>query len=271
MRVRRSNVDNSTTGTRRGGFLGKVFPGGGSLRFKAASRSPYRAPALVFGPGRFLALAFFAIGMAYLEAACVVYLWEILYPGGFKFPLLLVVEKQYEPLVAMEFGREFATIMMLAGCAIAAGRTKVQKVASFLFLFGIWDVFYYFWLRVVTELTHFPIFPDSLSTWDILFLIPVPWTGPVYAPMVVAATMVLFAVMLVFAEHRGARVKPDLRFWITEAIAVLMIFGSFIWNCREVFDGKVPSFYPWWLLLPAEIIAVTAFVYLIRDCFYSGR
>lgn len=207
--------------------------------------------------------------MAYVEAACVVYLWEILYPEGFKFPLLLVVEKQYEMLVGIELGRELATMVMLAGCAIAAGRTKVQRVASFLFSFGVWDIFYYSWLRVMTELTHFPVFPASLGTWDILFLLPVPWTGPVYAPMMVAATMVLIAVTLIFAERRGARIKPELRFWVIEAIAALMISGSFAWNYKRVFAGSVPSSYPWWLLVPGEIIAITAFIYIIRDCFHS--
>ncbi len=199
-----------------------------------------------------------------------VYLWEILYPEGFKFPLLLVVQKRCRSLVGVELGREFSTIVMLWGCAAAAGRTRVQRVASFLFLFGIWDILYYFWLRVITGLTHFPPFPASLGTWDILFLIPAPWTGPVYAPMVVAATMTLFAVMLVLAERRGARIKPDLRFWIIEGVAAVMILGSFVWNCGNVLAGNMPTFYPWWLLLLGEIIAITAFGHLIRD-FFSAR
>ncbi len=241
------------------------------LRVGGVLHGPNRAPSPSFGGRRLLALAFFAVGMAYVEAACVVYLWEILYPGGFKFPLLLVVEDQYTALVAVEMGREFFTLVMLSGCAIAAGRTRVQRVASFLFLFGGWDIFYYFWLRVMTELTHFPAFPASLGTWDILFLLPAPWTGPVYAPMTVAATMVLFGVMLLVAESRSASIKPHLRFWVIEVIATLMILGSFVWNCGVVLTKKVPSFYPWWLLLPAEIIAITAFVYLIRDCFSRRR
>lgn len=202
-----------------------------------------------------------------------VYLWRILYwPGGFRFPLLLYSEVQakgHQWLLGVELGRELGTMAMLAGCAIAAGRTTLQKVASFLFLFGVWDIFYYFWLRVTTELSPFPVFPATLGTWDILFLIPVPWTGPVYAPMVVAATMALSGLMLIFTEHRGARVRPDPRFWVTEAIATLMILGSFLWNFKGVLDGKVPSSYPWWLLLPGEIIGVTAFLYVIRGCLHA--
>jgi hypothetical protein len=150
---------------------------------------------------------------------------------------------------------------------VAAGRTKVQRIASFLFLFGVWDILYYGWLRVITECTHFPSFPASFGTWDVLFLIPVVWTAPVYAPMVVAATMALFAVLLVVAEKRGPSIKADLRFWIIEGTAVSMIFASFIWNYRAVLVGKAPTSYPWWLLFPAEIVGATAFLYLIRECF----
>ena len=246
-----------------------MLPAGKVLRFRSASRSPYRAPALIFGPWRFMALALFALGMAFVEAACVFYLWEMLYPEGFKFPILFIESPEYASLLRVEFAREVATFVMLLGCAIAAGRTRVQRVASFLFLFGLWDIFYYAWLRVLTELTHFPVFPASLGTWDLLFLIPVPWTGPVFAPMLVALTMVLFGIMFVFAEARGSRIKPDVRFWIIEMIAILMILGSFMWNHADVAAGKTPESYAWWLLLPAEIIGITALIYLIRDCFYT--
>jgi hypothetical protein len=214
------------------------------------------------------------MGMAFVEATCVVYLWEMLYPEGFTFPVHTVADIQrmgYVWLLKVECCRELATILMLLGCAIAAGRTKVQRVASFLFLFGMWDIFYYAWLRVITECTHFPPFPASFGTWDLLFLIPVAWTGPVYAPVIVAATLALFALMLMIAETRVVRIKPDLRFWIIEAVAALMIFGSFLWNSGCVYAGKAPLSYPWWLLMPAEIIALTAFIYLIRECFHTEK
>ena len=275
MKFPQGNSDDLSPSERGRGLFRRIFTGRNGLKFRAVSRSPYRDPALVFGPARFLALFLFGLGMAYVEAACVTYLWRILYwPEGFHFPLLLYSQIQEEGhawLLGVEFAREAATLTVLAGCAIAAGRTAVQRAASFLFLFGVWDILYYFWLRVITQLTPFPAFPASLGTWDILFLIPVPWTAPVYAPMAVAATMILFSVMLIFAERRGARIKPDVRFCVIEAIAFLMIFASLIWNYREVFDGNVPLSYPWSLLITAEIIAVTAFLYLIRDCFSRER
>lgn len=270
MQPEKSNTENQVSPVRKRGLFKRGSPGRRLLHLRATIRSPYSALGSRFGVGRFLALTLFALGMAYVEAACVVYLWEKVYPEGFAFPLPTLVQLREMGcigLLGVELGREVATMAMLAGAAIAAGRTRVQRIASFLFLFGSWDIFYYGWLRALSEWTHFPVFPESLSSWDVLFLIPVVWAAPVYAPMVVAATMLLFAVLLVVAERRGPLIRTDLRFWIIEAIAAAMILASFIWNYEIVLAGMVPTFYPWWLLFPAEIIAVTAFVYLIRDSF----
>lgn len=270
MESSKSNTENETVPVKKRGLFRRRSPGRRLFRLRTSIRSPYSAIGTRFGVGRFLALTLFALGMAYVEAACVVYLWEKVYPEGFAFPLptpAQLREMGYMGLLGVELGRELATMAMLVGVAIAAGRTRVQRVASFLFLFGAWDVFYYGWLRVLSACTHFPVFPASFSDWDVLFLIPVVWTGPVYAPLVVAATLILFAVLLVVAERRGPPIRTDLRFWIIEGIAILMIFTSFIWNYELVLLGQSPTFYPWWLLFPAEIIAITALVYLIRDSF----
>src|SRR5215468_561177 len=94
----------------------------------------------------------YAVAMAYLESAVVVYLRRLYYPQGFDFPLVIVDI----PTLLIELGREAATIVMLATVGIAAGRTKVGKFAYFLLLFGVWDIFYYVWLKA------FLGWPDSL-------------------------------------------------------------------------------------------------------------
>ena len=64
------------------------------------------------GPQRRLIwLAVFAVAMAYVEAAVVVYLRAIYYPEGFSFPLALIEPR----LSAIEVGREAATLVMLLG------------------------------------------------------------------------------------------------------------------------------------------------------------
>jgi hypothetical protein len=102
----------------------------------------------------------FAVAMAYVEATVVVYLRRLYYHerGGFDFPLVLIDT----PTLLLEMGREACTIIMLATAGIAAGRTKMGKFAFFLLLFGIWDIFYYGWLKVFLD------WPPSLLTWDVL-------------------------------------------------------------------------------------------------------
>ena len=72
-----------------------------------------------------LYLTIFSIAMGYLESSVVVYLRKIYYPDGFKFPLIPV-----SPDIAItEFLREAATIIMLIGAGIMAGKNAVQRFA----------------------------------------------------------------------------------------------------------------------------------------------
>jgi len=123
----------------------------------------------------------YAVAMAYLESAIVVYLRRLYYPQSFNFPLVLIDI----PTLLIEVGREAATIVMLATVSMAAGRTRVGKLAYFLYLFGTWDIFYYVWLKVFLD------WPASLVTWDVLFLIPVPWVAQVWYPLLVSALTLL--------------------------------------------------------------------------------
>ena len=125
------------------------------------------------------------------------YLRRHYYPKGFDFPLVIIDI----PTLLIEVGRETATIVMLATVGVAAGRTKVGKCAYFLYLFGVWDIFYYVWLKVFLD------WPASLFTWDVLFLIPVLWAGPVLAPVLVAGTMIGMALVMLSLEARGP-VRP---------------------------------------------------------------
>src|SRR5580700_10847047 len=117
-------------------------------------------------------LTAFSIAMGFLEAAVVIYLRKMYYPNGFHFPLTVV-----EPDIGLtEFLREAATVIMLLAIGILTGKNTSQKFGIFLFCFAIWDIFYYVFLKMLIG------WPASLLDWDILFLIPVPWVGPVLAP-----------------------------------------------------------------------------------------
>ncbi|MBK6776216.1 MAG: hypothetical protein IPG74_10380 [Flavobacteriales bacterium] len=109
-------------------------------------------------------LAVFAIAMAYLESAVVVYLRALFFPNGFTFPL----PQMDRSIVITELGRELATVVMLLAPAFMLARRSIERFAWFLFAFGVWDLFYYIWLKVLLG------WPASLFDMDILFLVPVP-------------------------------------------------------------------------------------------------
>jgi hypothetical protein len=117
--------------------------------------------------------------MAYFEAVLVVYLRELLYPENILqiFPLRLITPS----LLVIELGRETATMVMLVSVAIITQTTLVHRLAVFAYLFGLWDIFYYVWLKVTIG------WPMSWLEWDVLFLIPWVWLGPWICPALVAA------------------------------------------------------------------------------------
>lgn len=167
----------------------------------------------------------FAIAMALVECAIVVYLREIYYPEGFEFPL----KPMGRHLVSLEFWREAGTIVMLLAVGVLAGRNLAQRLSWFLFGFAIWDIFYYVWLKV------FLGWPSSLFTWDILFLIPVPWVGPVITPVLVSILMIVLAGVILFHEEQGRKVRLQFRNWLTFSVGSVVLILSWAWDyCRTV-------------------------------------
>lgn len=204
-------------------------------------------------------LTLFSIAMGFLETAVVVYLRKLYYPNGFDFPLIPVSND----IAVTEFWREFATIIMLIGIGIIAGKNAIQRFVFFLFSFAIWDIFYYVFLKLLLN------WPESLFTWDILFLIPVPWVGPVIAPCLISVSMIVLTFVVIYYQEKGKYVYINFIEWI------LLIFGSittvisFMWdyimylvnngsenivwtltsnnNMFEEVKNYVPESFNWWL------------------------
>ena len=132
---------------------------------------------------KFLPLFIFAVSMGFLEAIVVVYMRELYYPHGFEFPLKILPSW----LMIIEIIREICTILMLFTVAWISGKNFLQRLSVFLFLFGIWDIFYYVALKIFLN------WPESLFTWDLLFLIPIVWLGPVLAPVICSLMMIIMS------------------------------------------------------------------------------
>lgn len=132
---------------------------------------------------KLLWIALFAIAMGYLETSVVVYLRALYYPEGFAFPL----KSMPQSLAVTELYREAATLIMIFIVSTLAAKLWLHRFAWFLLIFAIWDIMYYVFLKLLLN------WPESFFTTDILFLLPVIWTGPVLAPVINSSTMLILA------------------------------------------------------------------------------
>jgi len=180
-------------------------------------------------------LGLFGIAMGALEAIVVVYLRQIYYPLGFDFPLTLISPQ----MIAVEWLREVSTIIMLLSIGMIAGKNSLQRFACFLYSFAIWDLFYYVWLKLLLN------WPSSFLTWDILFLIPIPWVGPVLAPVICSLTMILFSAIIIYSQERGAAFKIQSLEWSLIFSGVIIMLGTFMWDYSEIVlkEGTISKFW----------------------------
>lgn len=189
-------------------------------------------------PRLLLWCAITATAFGVMEGAVVVYLRELRYPEGFSFPL----KEMPRRTTTIEIVREAASILLLWGLAQVAQRRPVRRFAVFAFCFGVWDITYYVALKA------FLGWPPSLLTWDVLFLIPLPWTGPVVAPVLVSLALIAAAVAILRAPEDGKLFLRPID-WAVESVAGLAILLSFFWNEPHLAAGRAPPSYPWWLFL----------------------
>jgi hypothetical protein len=161
-------------------------------------------------------------------------------------------------LAAIEVGREFATMVMLTAVGWMLGRRWVDRLAWTSVAFGVWDIGYYFWLWV------FVGWPHSPATWDVLFLIPVPWAGPVWAPILVSAALVGFG--LEAARRTAAGRLPQVS-WRRGGAAIgggAIVVLSFAANAPALLAGEVPGWFPWPVFAAGMAVASWAAVASLR-------
>ena len=159
---------------------------------------------------RMLWLALFALAMAQVEASLVIHLRTIYYSATplqlFPLPLSLITHRD----LAIELVRELATVVMILSVALLATKGMTRVFAAFVFVFGLWDLFYYLWLKILIG------WPVSWTEWDILYLLPWPWLGPWLTPALIAVLFVVWGGW-VLASSR------ELRF--TRGVVVLFVVG----------------------------------------------
>ncbi|HEX5221816.1 MAG TPA: hypothetical protein VFZ59_19785 [Verrucomicrobiae bacterium] len=195
------------------------------------------------------AVACFAIAFAWVESAVVFYLRthvDRLEPYQAN-PLPLIGD-----LGPVELARELATMIMLFTVGMLAGKTWRERWGYAALAFGLWDIFYYVFLKVMYG------WPRSLLDWDILFLIPLPWWGPVLAPVLIASLMVLWGTFVTQFEHSPPPALSNVRVWLLAFIGMAMALYVFMADALRVADQGVavirevlPAEFNWMLFLVA--------------------
>ncbi len=128
--------------------------------------------------------------------------------------------------------------------------------------------------------------PESLFTWDILFLIPVPWVGPVLAPCIVSLTMIVLTLYIIHFSERGRKTQINGKEWLHFISGSVVIIVSFIWdyivyvtgteNLKQMWTlsssqnlfseiaSYVPTHYNWSLFWFGEMFIVFGIILFVR-------
>lgn len=165
-------------------------------------------------------LSLFSISLGYLEAVVVIYLRMQYYPNGFYFPLNNVIPNN---VLLIEIFRELSTIAILLSVAILSTKKFIERFGSFLFIFALWDIFYYIFLKIILG------WPVSLLDKDILLLIPIPWIAPVLAPIIASVTFIIFSMSIYYLSYKDPAFNNFSKMeWTFFSLASFLIFCSFM-------------------------------------------
>jgi hypothetical protein len=174
--------------------------------------------------------------MAYLESAAVLYLRTI-YGGIDPVAPRLTLFDPLPEFIWIEIGREAATMLMLAAVGYLAGSSPAARIGAFFAAFGIWDIFYYVFLWL------FAGWPASLFAPDILFLIPLPWWGPVISPVLVAAIIVVAGAAAIARELGDGLPRPSRADCIAVLLGAGMCLIAFMANALGALSGGIEAAY----------------------------
>jgi len=199
-------------------------------------------------------LSLFAISIAYLEAAVVVYLRELYFPENIK---MIFPPRMFNSLdIVVELAREISTILIMLSVAFLTERKNATRIfAAFVYQFGMWDIFYYLWLKVLIG------WPLSWTEWDILFLIPWTWLGPWICPALIALLFVVWGGTILLSEREFR--FAGLNLWIF-IIGALLDLAAFLQPAMqyilkygvEAFTQYQPGGFWWWMFIPGYFLMI---------------
>jgi hypothetical protein len=137
-----------------------------------------------------------------------------------------------------------------------------------LLAFGTWDILYYVFLVPISG------WPRSLFSWDVLFLLPLPWWGPVLAPVSIAGLMVVGGTLLSRDASPEATLWPGRLPWrLSLAGAGLALYAFMADALHALPDGveAVLAARPTWFNWPLFLLALALMATPILDLLHQQR
>jgi hypothetical protein len=189
---------------------------------------------------RWRMVVLFAVAMAWLESAVVFYGRSLV---GRLEPYQPNPLPLMDQLGATELVREAATMVMLWAVGWFAGDTRRARWAFACVAFGVWDVFYYVFLRIICG------WPRTLLDWDVLLLIPLPWWGPVMAPMLIAALMIAWGTLVALNNTPARPLRSRWPVWAAAGVGAALALAAFMTDALDVAGGGMEA---WTNVLPVE-------------------
>jgi hypothetical protein len=177
---------------------------------------------------RWAIVVLFAAAMAWMESATVVYLRLL---AGRIDPHQAARLPLPVGLGQAEVIREAATLIMLFAVGWLAGRTRRSRLGYSMIAFGIWDILYYVFLAIIGG------WPHSVWDWDVLFLLPLPWWGPVIAPVTISAMMIAGGTLASQFDRPDRPVWPRRWAWVLNLAGVVLALYVFMTDAIHAMPG----------------------------------
>jgi len=116
-------------------------------------------------------------------------------------------------------------------------------------------------LRVAVDLRGWP---HSPGTWDVLFLIPVPWIGPIWAPVAVSGALIGFGLEAARRAEGGIALRAGWREVGLGLAGGLLVVLSFTADAPRIMAGGLPGWFPWPLFVAGMASAAWGAVLVLR-------
>lgn len=200
-----------------------------------------------------LNLLCFGIAFGLIEAAVVIYLRALFgMEGDSLFPLRSHQDERVRLIMEVELLREAATLVLMLAPAWLFDRRPFMRFLAYALIFGIWDLSYYAFLKLLLG------WPASLFTYDVLFLLPTVWVAPVLCPVLISLALAGFAGVCFYLEAKDPVASPRTGHWLAGLAGGGLVLFSFMKEAAYYLEGGMPPRFPWLPFLAGFLLAATA-------------